>query len=185
MGDLGAEATLVECPCCKRVTTYTEPGNTYCLRCVIAGVAPVPGPRRLICTVGLPRSGKSTWAKDSGYPIVNPDSIRLAIHGQAYFGPAEPWVWAMAGAMVEALFLAGHQTVILDATNISSARRQPWINNHGAYIVWKAFYTTGAVCKERALATGQEYLLPVIDRMMAEWDFGQDLLTQRDPCPRP
>src|SRR5690554_6874569 len=31
----------------------------------------------LICTVGLPRSGKTTWARKQSYPIVNPDSIRL------------------------------------------------------------------------------------------------------------
>ncbi len=31
---------------------------------------------RLILTVGLPRSGKTTWALEQGWPIVNPDSIR-------------------------------------------------------------------------------------------------------------
>ena len=35
----------------------------------------------LIVMVGLPRSGKTTWARKQGYPIVNPDSIRLAFHG--------------------------------------------------------------------------------------------------------
>jgi len=35
----------------------------------------------LILTVGLPRSGKSTWAAKKGFPIVSPDAIRLAMHG--------------------------------------------------------------------------------------------------------
>ena len=80
----------------------------------------------LIMTVGLPRSGKTTHAKGLGHPIVNPDSIRLALHGKPFIGLAEPFVWAIAKTMVRALFLAGHDTVILDATNTTIARRDQW-----------------------------------------------------------
>lgn len=44
--------------------------------------------KKLILTIGLPRSGKSTWAKQQGCPVVNPDSIRLALHGKAYIQEA-------------------------------------------------------------------------------------------------
>ena len=77
-------------------------------------------------TVGLPRSGKSTWAKQQNTPIVNPDSIRLALHGQRFLPEAEAMVWAIAKYMVKSLFLAGHNTVILDATNITISRRNEW-----------------------------------------------------------
>ncbi len=77
-------------------------------------------------TVGLPRSGKSTWAKQQNTPIVNPDSIRLALHGQRFLPEAEAMVWVMAKYMVKALFLAGHDTVILDATNTTKSRRDEW-----------------------------------------------------------
>ncbi len=80
----------------------------------------------LLMTVGLPRSGKSTWATLQGYPIVNPDSIRLALHGQPFISSAEPFVWAIAKCMVNSLFLAGHQRVILDATNTTRQRRDEW-----------------------------------------------------------
>ena len=40
--------------------------------------------KQLILTVGLPRSGKTTWALAQGYPIVAPDAIRLAVTGQRY-----------------------------------------------------------------------------------------------------
>ena len=73
----------------------------------------------LILTVGLPRSGKSIWAKKQGIPIVNPDSIRLALHGKAFILEAEDFVWTIAYTMARALFLAGHETVIIDATNIT------------------------------------------------------------------
>lgn len=84
------------------------------------------GLRRLILTVGLPRSGKTRWARVTGFPIVSPDSIRLALHGQAYEPLAEPFVWASARLMVRALFLAGHETVVLDACNVTRERRNEW-----------------------------------------------------------
>ena len=82
--------------------------------------------KTLIMTVGLPQSGKSTWAAGKGSPIVNPDAIRLAIHGKPFIGLAEPFVWATAKAMVRSLFLAGHDAVILDATNVTRKRRDEW-----------------------------------------------------------
>lgn len=81
----------------------------------------------LICTVGLPRSGKSTWSraysKQHGIPIVCPDAVRYAIHGQRFVYHAEQYVWATVNAMIRALFIAGHNQVILDATNVTRKRR--------------------------------------------------------------
>ncbi len=82
--------------------------------------------KTLILTVGLPQSGKSTWARQQGLPIVNPDSIRLALHGKPFIGLAEPFVWAIAKVMVRSLFIAGHDDVIVDATNTTRARRDDW-----------------------------------------------------------
>ena len=121
-------------------------------------------PYTLIMTVGLPRSGKTTWAKEQGHPIVNPDAIRLALHGQAYSSLAEPFVWAIAKAMVRALFLAGHDTVILDATNTTEKRRSDWNNGIWTW-EYKVFDTPADVCIERAKTSGREELIPVIERM--------------------
>lgn len=119
--------------------------------------------------VGLPRSGKSTIAKQLGHPIVNPDSIRLALHGQAFFKEAEPMVWAIAKYMVNALFLAGHDDVILDATNLTLRRRNEWRSN-----LWARHYhvvsTPKEVCQARAYLTQQDYLIPVINRMFKEYE---------------
>jgi predicted kinase len=121
-------------------------------------------PHILICAVGLPRSGKTTWARSQSYPIVNPDSIRLAIHGQRFVGRAEPFVWAVAKAMVRSLFLAGHQIVILDATGNTKARRDEWVSPD-----WATFYrvvdTPADVCVERARAERDEEIIPIIERM--------------------
>lgn len=124
------------------------------------------GEKILILTVGLPRSGKSTWAKGKSaeMPIVNPDSIRLALYGEAFKIEAEPMVWTLARYMVQALFLAGHQIVILDATNLNPGRREDWRSKDWTTVL-KIFDTDVATCKARATAGGHDYLLPVIDRM--------------------
>ena len=124
----------------------------------------------LILTVGLPRSGKTTWARESGHPVVCPDSIRLALHGQAFFWPAEPFVWAMAYLMVDSLFRSGHSVVVVDATNVSAKRRDEW-TRRWPNSRFEVFETPPAVCMQRAHETNRPELIPVIARMAGEWDL--------------
>lgn len=137
----------------------------------------------LIVTVGLPRSGKSTWAEidreTMGSATVCPDAIRLAIHGQAFVREAEPLVWATALVMVRALFHAGHPRVVLDSTNTTRERRRTWYDDPGG--LWRTrflvFIDSGDECARRAAAGGRPDLLPVIDRMAAAWEpLGDDEL---------
>jgi predicted kinase len=129
--------------------------------------------RRLVMTVGLPRSGKSTWARQVGSPIVNPDAIRLSLHGASWRAEAEPMVWAVAKLMVAALFEAGHDQVILDATNTTRARRDDWEDKRW-HRIYMPFDTPKEVCAERAIATGKPDLLPVIERMAAAFEPVQE-----------
>lgn len=140
----------------------------------------------LVITIGLPQSGKSTWAKEQGLPIVSPDSIRLALHGKPYIGLSEPFVWAVAKVMVRALFLSGNEEVILDATNMTRKRRNEWQSK-----IWKRRYQffptrefvtaheTIENCKQRAATTcvddeHLEGLIKAIDRMANEYEVVQD-----------
>ncbi len=122
-------------------------------------------------TVGLPRSGKSTWAKQQNIPIVNPDSIRLALHGQRFLPEAESMVWAIAKYMVKSLFLAGHNTVILDATNITKSRRDAWKSKD-----WVRSFVVFDVSKEECLKRAQNdcEILPIIEKMALEHQWPQD-----------
>jgi predicted kinase len=126
---------------------------------------------RLILMVGLPRSGKTTWARTTGWPIVNPDSIRLALHGKRFYGPAEPMVWAIAAVMVEALRLAGHAVIVVDATNVSAKRRDEWERRYQGAVELKVIDTTPEECIRRARAEGDDEIIPVIERMALEWDL--------------
>lgn len=132
----------------------------------------------LLLTVGLPRSGKTTFArafsKDNGVPIVNPDSVRLAIHGRRFEALAEGFVWATARAMVRALFLAGHDMVLVDATNTTRKRRDEW-KSPDWRTVCHVIDTTKDVCIERAQAENDAEIIPVIERMAAQWEpLGED-----------
>lgn len=129
--------------------------------------------RELIILVGLPRSGKSTWARASGHPIVCPDAIRLALHGQAFNPSAEEMVWTMAHYMAESLFLAGHDKVVIDATNVTEKRRREWVSKFAdmAEITINVISTPPKECIKRALEGNREDLVPVIERMSKQWDL--------------
>lgn len=75
---------------------------------------------------GPPRSGKSTWAREKaeelssvavGCPIVSGDSLRRCLYQRRFWMPGENLIHSYAWIMVRALFLAGHQNVIIDDTN--------------------------------------------------------------------
>ena len=137
--------------------------------------------KTLILLCGLPRSGKSTWAKQQGHPIVNPDSIRLAMHGQRFISATEPLVWVTAKYMVRALFLAGHDTVILDACNTTEKRRQEWyaeghLNDYA--VTLKIIDTPVDVCIDRAVAEGDEAIIPIIEKMAADWDLPEKVVKE-------
>lgn len=116
--------------------------------------------------VGLPRSGKSTYADKQRTlgtsVIVNPDSIRLALHGRRFAPEAEDFVWATAKVMVRSLFLAGHMHVLVDATNTTRARRDFWKSD-----AWQRTFTTIDTAVELCLsrAEGDIELQKVIQRM--------------------
>ena len=131
----------------------------------------------LILTVGLPKSGKSTYSSASvrcNCAVVNPDAIRLALYGKPYIECAEPMVWTIAHLMVKSLFGAGHDTVILDSTNINRKQRDQWISDDWTR-GYKYFNTDVVICLERASKTAiddehYEGLRKAIIRMVEEYE---------------
>lgn len=120
---------------------------------------------KLLATMGLPRSGKSTICKEVyiplGYTVVSPDDFRLTMFGQRYYAPGEPLLWATIYNVVDTLLLTGNK-VILDATNLLEIRRTEWIRR-GAQFVFVD--TPMKECLRRAALTDDDYIVPVIERM--------------------
>jgi predicted kinase len=104
--------------------------------------------------VGLPRSGKTTWAEAQGVPVVSKDSTRLALHGKAFVPSAEDTVHAMCRVMVNALFDSGHKIVILDETNVDQETRDKWEDERWT-VSYKCIVSTLETCLERALLTSE------------------------------
>lgn len=128
----------------------------------------------LLMLVGLPRSGKSTWAmamayRNEFYPVVNKDSIRLALHGSVFREDREDEVRRIARVSVTALFLAGHKVVCLDETNITYLRRCDW-QTRSWDVRFMVFDTSMEECIRRAKAKGERNIIPVIEKMAAQWE---------------
>lgn len=141
----------------------------------------------LICLVGLPRAGKSTWCNEVGFPIVSLDAIKLATYGQRFWLYGNDRIYIDATHMIKSLFLTGNNTVILDDVNVTREQRDYWrpVINHplgfgpeaSGYeitpkplrvewdIQFKVFNTPKDVCIERAKKTEQFDLIPVIEGM--------------------
>jgi len=132
-------------------------------KCDITFDQPLTAGHRLIMMMGQPRSGKSTWARQQGVPVVCLDAIRLAKTGQRWWGPIEHEIWPTARTMVRALFLAGHPDVILDITALRQEHRNSF--KCSTDVVWKRYvqiiHTDVDVCIQRAMDTYPE-LVPII-----------------------
>lgn len=132
--------------------------------------------KTLLITVGLPYSGKTTWALFQEKPIVSPDAIRLSLHGDPYIDAAELMVWTIAQYMVQALFIAGHPQVIVDGCHVTQKCRDLWRANAGSgqYLRWHnhfhIFETPDSVCHQRAKNENDERIRPIIERMSEEWE---------------
>lgn len=132
----------------------------------------------LIAMHGLPRSGKSTIARELSRqyaaPIVKKDDIRLALHGQVYAQQAEPMIRALSKVFIASLFLSGHEFVIADETHWSRASRD-FVRDGDWETVFYEVDTLPEICLERAEATNQPWLIPVITEMAARHEpLGDD-----------
>lgn len=125
--------------------------------------------KKLILTVGLPRSGKTTWANKQSHPIVNRDAIRLALYDQPYIQKMENFVSYFEETMVESLFEAGHDVIIIDATHMKMEYINKW--NEKYKIILKYFYVDPITCIRRAKETRKEYLIDVIGNMWKNTDI--------------
>ena len=107
--------------------------------------------------------GKAKW--ENPRAIVNADTIRLQF-GHRFYGPIEEMVHTIKHIMIKTLLESGHDTLV-DGTHStkSSIVKLLEVDRDADYAV---ITTPAEVCKERAIATVQNDLLPVIDRMVKQ-----------------
>jgi predicted kinase len=140
---------------------------------------PINRKPKLYFTIGLQRSGKSTfctrWAQHLEMPgdrypraIVCADAIRLAHHGERYLRKPEPFIFAFDTLMIQSLLERGHDVIADEtATTERSIRRILSIDIDAQHIV---IDTPKEVCIERAYKTNQPDLVPVIGRCSEQFE---------------
>jgi predicted kinase len=133
--------------------------------------------RKLICCVGLPGSGKSTWAVDTinierSHVRVNKDLIReeLKSSGWVWSQAAEKDVIAERDRLINMYFEGGYQVVISDDTNLAPVHRRrlkELADQNNAEFELRVFDTPIDECVRRdSLRTGSAQVgSAVIERM--------------------
>lgn len=125
--------------------------------------------RGLILLCGLPFAGKSAWAQAQGYPIVSPESIRSALQTTLFKGRWELMVRWSVRFMIYALFLAGHQFVILDDVHHTPEERARF--SRGEYQTFvKEIAASVDECVTRAVEAGHASMVPLIRQLASAYE---------------
>jgi len=125
--------------------------------------------------IGLPRAGKSTFAKrwmEEYYRteygmhrvVLNRDNLRLAIHGQRFKEEAENFVHAVTMAMLKALLMQDMHVLVDECNTTKDSIKGILKLDANAEFIY--LDTPIEVCKQRAYASNQPDLVEagVIDR---------------------
>ncbi len=125
--------------------------------------------------IGLPRSGKSTWAKrhqeSEGTPIVSADNLRYLVYGQRFWGNGEQLMWAIR-AIILNMLLEQDIDIIIDETNTTKERRKSIIDlarNYKHDVFGIVMIDSKGECIRRALSMNDETIIPVIERMAEQY----------------
>lgn len=143
--------------------------------------------REVIITVGVPGSGKSTWAreliaKDASFARVNRDSIREMM------GDKSQWQTQSFEMLVSKIqkrivagYLAGRMNIVIDDCNVSKQTYleirswiQEYVDGNGIPIAFKmkVFKTAYDVCVERDANRDRTVGVEVIDKMHRRFSNG-------------
>ena len=112
----------------------------------------------LYCTVGLPFSGKATWAACQGLPVVSLAANENVINNSSSNSSGSKSTpkskaaldsLAFTRQLIECLFAAGNKVVILLAENLTEQERQYWQDEAGAS--WQTVFREFQISEKEAL----------------------------------
>jgi predicted kinase len=106
----------------------------------------------VILLVGLPASGKSTWAREQRLPALSSDELRGLLMDDQTDQTIHSRVFALVRNLLRQRLQLGRPVTCIDATNLTPRERRPYIKTAQLYgavaeAVW--FDVPLSVCLER------------------------------------
>lgn len=124
----------------------------------------------LYVMVGLPGSGKSTYAKTLGCPIVSSDAVRAELYGNESIQGSAHEVFNIVHKRINDYLREG-KSCVYDATNLSIKNRNPWPNIPECRKVAIVVDTPYAQCLERNATRKRKVPENVIARMAKKFQM--------------
>jgi protein phosphatase len=106
----------------------------------------------IVILVGLPGSGKSTWAAQQGWNALSSDAIRIVLADDISNQSIHARVFATLRYLLRQRLAIGRPITCIDATHLTRAERKPYIEIarwHKCEIEAVYFAAPLAVCLER------------------------------------
>lgn len=132
---------------------------------------------RLILTIGISGSGKSTWAEkfaaENGFFYLSSDEVRERICGNANDQSKNQTIFQIIFSIINNL-LTKNDKILFDATNYSRKNRKEIIKiaqKHGALIEARVFMTSLEVCLDRNFKRSRVVPTEVIERQHKNFQY--------------
>ncbi|MBL8179182.1 MAG: AAA family ATPase [Bryobacterales bacterium] len=126
--------------------------------------------QKVILLVGLPGSGKSTYAARHGWPVLESDEMRRLLLDDARDQGANRTVFALLRRLLRMRLELGRPVTCVDATNLTAIERRPYVmtaHMYGAEIEAVFFDVPVHLCMKRNLTRARVVPAEVVERMAA------------------